>query len=269
MSEFIKQLTIRLNAAKKIIAREPELAKLSAKTEAEKERHYSEHSHNTNYVSATDHGYIRREESVKKWTEAQNAWQHLKNEIREAESTVRECEPLVNAAADLKQARVAIASARTASQTAAAQLQRNQQLVTELTNEIAELRSQHKVIVTEHGKAAAEARLAGLPAPATPKSMATLISDLESREATLESAQALLAKAEQASNAANEALLMARNTLSYAMHRDWQVQYFEFANQHAKLLAQFAINSNDSTTKFTCDYELLAAAEAERAKELA
>jgi DNA repair exonuclease SbcCD ATPase subunit len=244
MSNVVKSLTEKLNAAKIVAAQLEALTSLQKIAKDTGEQHRARFPGIDNEFARTSHA---------DWTAKSHAAEALANEIRNAQATVQEIEPLVNSVKNAKQAFIEFDSQKAASAKASEHLARANRMISELTGEISVLESKMSDATTKHGAECANARLNGLPEPNTPIAISKLSSDLQSRRTTLVSAQMILAKAESDYETENAALESARGRYRTAHHYSTELTRLEFIAEHAVTLAKLAVASGKPRVVFDLD----------------
>ena len=189
MKTFLDSIRARAELAQATLATADKLALLELAvddTKVEFDRHAGDQTNSPQKL-----------EAHAAWTAANHAANRHRRALASAEDVLRSCTPILNADADLATAHSAHAEARAVTDASLAEITNLQKLIAELNGEIADLSAKAKQALAAHGQASAAARLTGQQAPPTPKLITTLSVDLESRQATLESAGAMLANAEK------------------------------------------------------------------------
>lgn len=188
MKTFLDSIKARADQAKATIATADKLTLLELavdETKAEFDR------------CSNINGSPQKSEAHAAWTTASQAAERVRRSIAGAQNVLASCTPILNAHADLATAQGAYAEAREVTNASLAEMTNLHKLIDELNGEVADLGAKAKQALAAHGQASAAARLTGQQAPPTPKLITTLSVDLESRQATLESAGAMLANAEK------------------------------------------------------------------------
>lgn len=209
MKAFIDSIKARAAQAKATIAKSDTLALLDAavrESKAEYDRQGS--APNT-----------KRSEAHAAWTIASQAAQLARQVIADAEAVLKECNPYLTAHADLAGAHTTYTKAQAFKSAAVSDITNLERLIAELNGEISELSDKAKEALTVHGQTSIAARLTGQQAPPTPKLITTLSTDLESRKATLESAETMLSTAQARRDQANESAKESSNLWRYARLR--------------------------------------------------
>ena len=204
MNTFLDSIKARADQAKATIATADKLSLLELavdETKAEFDR-YAGGPINSQQKSDTHAA----------WNTACHAAERVRRSIAEAKNVLESCTPILNAHADVAAAHVAYAEARELTNASLAEITNLHKLIAELNGEIADLSAKAKAALAAHGQTSAAARLTGQQAPPTPKLIVTLSTDLESRKATLASAETMLANAQARRDQANES----------AKHWQWQ-----------------------------------------------
>jgi chromosome segregation ATPase len=213
MKTFLDSIKARADQAKATIAQADKLPALDAAVCAAKALGHSTQT--------------QRDETQAALTKAGQAAADLRRAIDDAKYVLQECTPLLNAHADLATAQSAYAEAREIKSAALSDIANLEKLIGELNGEIAELSARTKQALTAHGQTSIAARLTGQQAPPTPKLLTTLSTDLESRKATLESAETMLASAQKRRDLSALESKAARDNWQFARGQVASIEYHD------------------------------------------
>ena len=194
------------------------------------------------------------------WTAANHAADRVRRSIAEAKNVLESCTPILNAHADLAAAHVAYAEAREVTNASLAEITNLHKLIAELNGEIADLSAKAKQALAAHGQTSAAARLTGQQAPPTPKLITTLSADLESRQATLESASAMLANAQKCHDHASNSTEQFRRQWQEARAQVATIEYHDALATIAPQLSIYLAAVGGYQIEFAPEHEAMNAA---------
>ena len=234
MKTFLQTIQARADAAQATLNTGDQTAFLEAAANAAK----------AEFERAGYNSSPKRTEAHAAWTAASQAASLHRNALTEAENVLRECTPILNAHDDLANAHRTYTDAKAATNSALGEIANLENLINEIKGEVVDMSAKAQQALTAHGQSSVAARLVGQQAQPTPKQIITLTIDLESRKATLESAETMLVSAEQRRKLASECAAESRNLWQHARGRVAKIDYQNALAIAAPQIAIYLVTKN-------------------------